>query len=223
MLAVTFLVLLALRSHLSVEAVALVLLLPPLVAALAGRVLALVMAAIGAVTLNYFFIKPYYSFSIDTSQGVTAFVVYAAVALTVAIVAGQLRESREYADRRIAQERAAEDVAIELLRGGDPATRAPLAAAGRRRHARRQHRRLPGRARHPSSPTARPRSCSRSSCRARASTLPISLGAAASPSTPAVAITRDQQQVVNILARMLGAGEHARTIARQEAGPDDGS
>ena len=122
MLAVTFLVLLALRSRLSVEAVALVLLLPPLVAALAGRVLALVMAAIGAVTLNYFFIKPYYSFSIDTSQGVTAFFVYAAVALTVAIVAGQLRESRAYADLRIAQERAIQDVAVDLLRGADPTT-----------------------------------------------------------------------------------------------------
>ena len=98
------------------------LLLPPLVAALAGRASALVMAAIGAVTLNYFFIKPYYSFSIDTSQGVTAFFVYAAVALTVAIVAGQLRESRAYADLRIAQERAIQDVAVDLLRGADPTT-----------------------------------------------------------------------------------------------------
>jgi hypothetical protein len=80
------------------------------------------MAAIGAVTLNYFFIKPYYSFSIDTSQGVTAFFVYAAVALTVAIVAGQLRESRAYADLRIAQERAIQDVAVDLLRGADPTT-----------------------------------------------------------------------------------------------------
>ena len=122
MLAVTFLVLLALRSRLSVETVALVLLLPPLVAALAGRLLALVMAAVGAVTLNYFFIKPYYSFSIDTSQGVTAFFVYAAVALTVAIVTGQLRESRTHADLRIAQERAIQDVAVDLLRGVDPTT-----------------------------------------------------------------------------------------------------
>jgi hypothetical protein len=119
MLAVTFLVLLALRSRLSVESVALVLLLPPLVAALAGRVLALVMAAIGAVTLNYFFIKPYYSFTIATSQGVTAFAVYAAVAFTVAVVAGQLREARAHADVRIAQERAIQNIAVELLRGGD--------------------------------------------------------------------------------------------------------
>jgi amino acid transporter len=118
--AVTLLVLLALRSHLRVEAVALGLLLPPLVAALAGRALALVMAAFGAVALNYFFIKPYYSFTIDTSEGVTAFLVYAAVALTVAAVAGQLREARAHADARIAQERAVQDLAVEILRGGDP-------------------------------------------------------------------------------------------------------
>jgi amino acid transporter len=119
--AITLLVLLALRSHLSPEAVALVLLLPPLVAALAGRVLALVFAAIGAVTLNYFFIKPYYSFTIDTNQGITAFLAYAAVALTVAAVAGQLREARAHADKRIGQERAVQELAVELLRGGDPA------------------------------------------------------------------------------------------------------
>ena len=120
--AVTFLILLALRSHLRVEAVALVLLLPPLVAALAGRILALVMAALGAITLNYFFIKPYYSFTIDTSQGIIAFLAYAAVALTVAAVAGQLREARAHADTRVAQERAVQDLAIDLLRGDDPAT-----------------------------------------------------------------------------------------------------
>ena len=120
--AVTFLILLALRSHLRVEAVALVLLLPPLVAALAGRVLALVMAALGAITLNYFFIKPYYSFTIDTSQGIIAFLAYAAVALTVAAVAGQLREARAHADTRVAQERAVQDLAVDLLRGDDPAT-----------------------------------------------------------------------------------------------------
>ena len=120
--AATFLVLLALRSHLRVEAVALALLLPPLIAALAGRILALAMAAIGAVTLNYFFIKPYYSFTIDTSEGITAFLVYAAVALTVAAVAGQLREARTDADIRVAQERAIQDLAVDLLRGDDPAT-----------------------------------------------------------------------------------------------------
>ncbi len=120
--AATFLILLGLRSHLRVEAVALALLLPPLIAALAGRILALVMAAIGAVTLNYFFIKPYYSFTINTTEGITAFLVYAAVALTVAAVAGQLREARADADTRVAQERAVQDLAVDLLRGDDVAT-----------------------------------------------------------------------------------------------------
>ena len=125
--AATFLVLLALRSHLRVEAVALALLLPPLVAALAGRALALVMAALGAITLNYFFIQPYYSFTIETSQGITAFVVYAAVAMTVAAIAGQLREARADADARIAQERALQDLAVDLLRGDER----PLSLASR--------------------------------------------------------------------------------------------
>ena len=78
LLAVTLVGLLLLRDHLSVETVALVLLLPPLVAALSGRALALVMAAFGALLFNFFFLKPYYTLSIETGRGVAAFLVYAA-------------------------------------------------------------------------------------------------------------------------------------------------
>jgi amino acid transporter len=117
LLAVTLVGLLVLRDHLSVETVALVLLLPPLVAALSGRALALVMAAFGALLFNFFFLRPYYTLSIETGRGVAAFLVYAAVAMLVAVVAGRLRETREEADRRIRQEQALHEVAIALLAG----------------------------------------------------------------------------------------------------------
>ena len=117
LLAVALVGLLILRDHLSVETVALVLLLPPLIAALSGRALALVMAAFGALLFNFFFLKPYYTLSIETGRGMAAFLVYAAVAMLVAVVAGSLRETREEADRRIRQEQALHEVAIALLAG----------------------------------------------------------------------------------------------------------
>ena len=117
LLAVTLVGLLLLRDHLSVETVALVLLLPPLVAALSGRALALVMAAFGALLFNFFFLQPYYTLSIETGRGVAAFLVYAAVAMLVAVVAGRLRETRAEADRRIRQEQALHAVALDLLEG----------------------------------------------------------------------------------------------------------
>ena len=117
LLAVTLVGLLLLRDHLSVETVALVLLLPPLVAALSGRALALVMAAFGALLFNFFFLQPYYTLSIESGRGVAAFLVYAAVAMLVAVVAGRLRETRAEADRRIRQEQVLHAVALDLLEG----------------------------------------------------------------------------------------------------------
>jgi amino acid transporter len=117
LLAVTLVGLLALRDHLSVETVALVLLLPPLVAALTGRALALVMAAFGALLFNFFFLKPYYTLSISTGRGIAAFLVYATVAMLVAVVAGRLRQARAEADWRIRQEQVLHEVAIDLLAG----------------------------------------------------------------------------------------------------------
>jgi amino acid transporter len=117
LLAVTLVGLLALRDHLSVETVALVLLLPPLVAALSGRALALVMAAFGALLFNFFFLRPYYTLSIETGRGIAAFCVYAVVAMVVAVVAGRLREARAQADWRIRQEQVLHEVALDLLAG----------------------------------------------------------------------------------------------------------
>ena len=120
LLAVTLVGLLLLRDHLSVETVALVFLLPPLVAALSGRALALVMAAFGALLFNFFFLRPYYTLSIGSGRDIAAFLVYAAVAMLVAVVAGRLRQARAEADQRVRQEQALHEVAIALLAGTAP-------------------------------------------------------------------------------------------------------
>ena len=117
LLAVTLVGLLLVRQHLSIETVALVLLLPPLVAALTGRALALVMAAFGALLFNFFFLRPYYSLSIGTGREIAAFLVYATVAMLVAVVAGRLRQARAEADLRIRQEQALHGIALDLLAG----------------------------------------------------------------------------------------------------------
>jgi hypothetical protein len=75
------------------------------------------MAAFGALLFNFFFLRPYYTLSIGTGGEIAAFLVYAAVALLVAVVAGRLRETRAESDRRIRQEQALHDVAIDLLAG----------------------------------------------------------------------------------------------------------
>ena len=86
-------------------------------AALSGRALALVMAAFGALLFNFFFLRPYYTLSIETGRGIAAFLVYAVVAMVVAVVAGRLREARAEADWRIRQEQVLHDVALDLLAG----------------------------------------------------------------------------------------------------------
>ena len=117
LLAVALVGLLILRDHLSVETVALVLLLPPLVAALSGRALALVMAAFGALLFNFFFLKPYYTLSIETGRGVGGVPRLRRGRDARGRRGGRLRETREEADRRIRQEQALHEVAIALLAG----------------------------------------------------------------------------------------------------------
>ena len=59
-------------------------------------------ALLAIVVLSYrqtiFALKPYYTLSIETGRGVGAFLVYAAVAMLVAVVAGRLRQARTEAD-----------------------------------------------------------------------------------------------------------------------------
>ena len=75
------------------------------------------MAAFGALLFNFFFLRPYYTLSIETGREIAAFLVYATVAMLVAVVAGRLREARAQADLRIRQEQVLHDVALDLLAG----------------------------------------------------------------------------------------------------------
>jgi two-component system sensor histidine kinase KdpD len=112
-------VLIPLRNRLNEGTIALALVVPPLAAAGGGPVPAVVMAVVGALAFNFFFTKPYYSFAIDSSEAVAAFVVYLLVTVTLAIVAGRLREARGLAERRAASATALGGLAVGLL-GDEP-------------------------------------------------------------------------------------------------------
>ena len=71
------------RDDLGSGTIALILLLPPLVATVGGLWVALAMAAVCAGALNFFFIHPYYSFRIESGESVAAFCMYLLVAAIV--------------------------------------------------------------------------------------------------------------------------------------------
>jgi amino acid transporter len=114
--------LLAVRGRVAPETVGIALMLPPLVAAISGRALSISMALLSGLVLNYFFIKPYYTFAIDSSEGVTAFVVYVIVATVVAGVAGRLRVSQAEAERRLRERDLIAEIALDRLAGVDVGT-----------------------------------------------------------------------------------------------------
>ena len=68
LLLVAIAVMVPLRDDLDTGSIALVLLLPPLVAANGGRTLSLALALLSALVFNFLFTQPYYSFTIDSRQ-----------------------------------------------------------------------------------------------------------------------------------------------------------
>jgi K+-sensing histidine kinase KdpD len=120
-LVILLVTLLALRGHVSAETIGLALIIPVLVAALSGRTVALGMAIACALLFNILFIPPYYSLSIGSSQGITAFIVYIAVAIAVVIVAGRLRQINENTERRVRRREELLAISERLLRGDEPA------------------------------------------------------------------------------------------------------
>ena len=93
-------ILIPLRDDLDTGSIALVLLLPPLVASNGGRVLSLLSALISALAFNFLFTQPYNSFRIESSASIAAFVVYMFMSVTLAILAARLRDARALANRR---------------------------------------------------------------------------------------------------------------------------
>jgi len=120
--------LLPFRDDLTPGTVALLMLLPPLVASAAGLLPNLVCAAIGAMAFNLMFIEPYGSPRISSGEGVAAFVVYLAVAAALAVALTALRESREDDRRRARTLEMLETLGQGLLRGQrlDPALRSGM-------------------------------------------------------------------------------------------------
>jgi len=119
LLGVLVALLLAVRGQVAPETVGIALMLPPLVAAISGRALSISMALLSGLVLNYFFIKPYYTFAIDSSEGVTAFIVYVIVATVVAGVARRLRVAQAEAERRLRERDLIAEIALDRLAGVD--------------------------------------------------------------------------------------------------------
>ena len=128
LLIVAIAVLVPLREHLDTGSIALVLLLPPLVASNGGRALSLVLALLSAVAFNFLFTQPYYSFRIESSASIAAFVIYVLIALVLANFVGGYRTASAAASRRARSMELLQTLAVDLIRSDDlrPALRRTL-------------------------------------------------------------------------------------------------
>jgi two-component system sensor histidine kinase KdpD len=128
-LLVAIAVLVPLRDRLDTGSLALVLLLPPLIATNGGRTLSLVLALISALTFNFLFTQPYYSFRIDSSASIAAFFIYTLIAVVLANYVGGFRSASAAAKRRASSMELLQALAIDLIRCDDlrPALRRTLA------------------------------------------------------------------------------------------------
>jgi two-component system sensor histidine kinase KdpD len=129
LLLVAVAVLVPLRDHFDTGTLALVLLLPPLVAANGGRILSLISALISALAFNFLFTHPYYSFRIESDASVSAFVVYILIALLLANYVSGFRNASAAATQRARSMELLQALAVDLIRSDDlrPALRRTLA------------------------------------------------------------------------------------------------
>ena len=115
LLAMLVVILYPFREDLSSGTIALILLLPPLLATIGGLRVALAMAAVGALTFNFFFTHPYNSFRIEAGESVAAFFIYLLVAAIVAVVSSRVRTAERTASRRAAESEFLHRATIDLL------------------------------------------------------------------------------------------------------------
>jgi two-component system sensor histidine kinase KdpD len=127
LLAIAVACLLPLRDRLDSGSVALILLVPPLVAASGGLGASVGVAIASGLAFNVFFTRPYESLRIESSTSVAALIVYVCVALTLSILAARLREARALADRRARNASLLGGLAVEMIRQGR--LEAPLRSA----------------------------------------------------------------------------------------------
>jgi two-component system sensor histidine kinase KdpD len=121
-------VLVPLRDRFDTGTLALVLLLPPLVASNGGRTLSAISALISALTFNFLFTEPYYSFRIESDASVSAFVVYILISLVLASYVSGFRKASAAATRRARSMELLQTLAVDLIRSDDlrPALRRTL-------------------------------------------------------------------------------------------------
>ena len=108
------------RQDLNTGTIALVLLLPPLLATIGGLRTAMAMAVVGALTFNFFFTEPYNSFRIETSESIAAFFIYLLVAFIVALFASRLRDHDSAAAELLARAEVLQQATVELLTAEHP-------------------------------------------------------------------------------------------------------
>ncbi len=140
LLLVAVAILIPLRDDLDTGSIALVLLLPPLVASNGGRVLSLVSALISALAFNFLFTQPYNSFRIESSASIAAFVIYVLIALVLASYVSGFRNASAAAARRALSMEQLQTLAVGLIRSDDllpPLRRALSDLSGGARAARR--------------------------------------------------------------------------------------
>lgn len=130
LLALLVVALIPFRDELNTGTVALVLILPPLVASLGGLPVALGMSVVCALTFNFFFTQPYYTLRIESSESVAAFVIYLLVTCIVALFSSRLREARDAAARSASEDAFLQASTVELLTTAElaPAARSSLHA-----------------------------------------------------------------------------------------------
>ncbi len=111
------LVLVPLRSHLSVATTALVLVVPVAVGVAVGGFAAGVFAtALGFLVYDFVFIPPYYTLSVGSAQNWTALAVYAVVMVVVSRVVDRVEAARADAQARAGELRRLFDVSELLVR-----------------------------------------------------------------------------------------------------------
>ena len=127
---VSTLVLVALRSHVSVSTVTLIFIIPAIAAEVAGGILAgFSTMALSALVLDYYFIPPYGTLTIGSTQNWVGFGVYVVVVTLVAVVVANHKRARLQATRhalhvrrvyelseRLVQEQTSEDLLVAIVR-----------------------------------------------------------------------------------------------------------
>ncbi|MDX6553129.1 MAG: two-component system, OmpR family, sensor histidine kinase KdpD, partial [Gaiellales bacterium] len=110
------------RNDLNTGTIALVLLVPVLLSTVGGVWTALGVAVLGALSFNFFFTQPYYSFRIESSESIAAFVAYLVVGTIVAVAVSRQRDATYLAGRRSQHARFLQNAAENIARSDDPAS-----------------------------------------------------------------------------------------------------